>query len=344
MFPIPSHLPATIVPATQGSESHSFKLGLVRGFEQPGIQSSVNQQLTMQREISIRAKVLKKKKRSKNGRTSKQNKFSLERPSSLMYDGTVAPTDSQTLNTGANTGGEGQRPMNQSSWNEIVKKEKAERLERLSTPLWKKKPVPSHSLTALLGDKNVFTPNIASRQSLLSSEASRLSSPIQNQQSVMSNHSTAGGRLSPASQLSGLEKPSLSSGHSRQHRRASIDMTAKSNNVPLLQTFNKYKRKQTKRTKDEVQKLRDALKPKVTIVNEDGEKVEQIEEVMLIDQPSPRTLLTKANTWKAPFTDLHGTFYDSDLEDGEGEGEGEGSTSEQVRQLKYNLFAHYHSF
>ena len=226
----------------------------------------------------------------------------------------------------------------------IPKKEKAERLERLSTPLWKKKPVPSHSLTALLGDKNVFTPNIASRQSLLSSEASRLSSPIQNQQSVMSNHSTAGGRLSPASQLSGLEKPSLSSGHSRQHRRVSIDMTAKSNNVPLLQTFNKYKRKQTKRTKDEVQKLRDALKPKVTIVNEDGEKVEQIEEVMLIDQPSPRTLLTKANTWKAPFTDLHGTFYDSDLEDDEGEGEGEGSTSEQVRQLKYNLFAHYHSF
>lgn len=38
---------------------------------------------------------------------------------------------------------------------------------------------------------------------------------------------------------------------------------------------------------------------------------------MLIDQPSPRSLQTKAKSWKAPFTDLHGTFYDSDLEEGE---------------------------
>ena len=94
-------------------------------------------------------------------------------------------------------------------------------------------------------------------------------------------------------------------------------MTAKSNNTPLLATFNSYKRKQTKRSQEEIQRLRDALKPKVIVLNDDGEEVEQIEEVMLIDQPSPRTILTKAKSWKAPFTDLHGTFYDSDLEEDE---------------------------
>ena len=53
------------------------------------------------------------------------------------------------------------------------------------------------------------------------------------------------------------------------------------------------------------------------MLNDDGEEVEHIAEVMLIDQSSPRTILRKTKSWRAPFTDLHGTFYDSDLEEDE---------------------------
>jgi len=77
--------------------------------------------------------------------------------------------------------------------------------------------------------------------------------------------------------------------------------------------FNEYKRKKDKRTDDEIEVLRDARRPKAAnmIQNDDTRVFE--EAVPLIDQPSPRLAFVKM--WKAPFAELKGTFYDSDLEE-----------------------------
>ena len=224
------------------------------------MRAAINEQLTHQHEVVLCSPAKKQRKRKKKGyrrggKPSGSN-FNLKQPSSLMYDGTVTG-DGTSLSTGARTGGEGAPPQKLKEWKEMVTKEKAKAITRLSTPLWKRRAIPKHSLTNLLGrGPNVFMTNIASRQSKLShagslseGSGSKLGSP----HSASSNPTT--GKISPFSQPqqnSTLERPSVGSIPSR--RRASIDMTSKSNNVPLLATFNSYKRNQTKRSKEEVRK------------------------------------------------------------------------------------------
>jgi hypothetical protein len=205
-------------------------MGLVRGFDQAGTRAAINEQLHHRRQVELRTPSRKqKKKEGKRGRrrpkVGKKDdvEFNLERPSSLMYDGTVAG-EAGSLNTGVHTGGEGVPPQTPEEWRQMVNKEREVALNRLSTPVWKRRPTPKHSLTELLGrGPNVFMSNIASRQSMLSPAGSLsdgLGSKLGSPKSAASSPAT--GKMSPSissgnqlqqnsHQFNPLEKPSVSS-------------------------------------------------------------------------------------------------------------------------------------